>query len=180
MVNSSFVELNSPAFNATRSVADLVRFRITRAHIASGHVGPLVDQLMQLSDNLDGLNNWKSKLFIGIEKSPDDTRDASETAATVQYFRQLTREWPFWLHFAEKEWGTMASVLRLLIGTERQYLPDGSAHRVLTDADEVRSMSKCLYGTTKLLYRFHQLPESDDFAMAKELTRVVNTMFHKS
>jgi hypothetical protein len=39
---------------------------------------------MQLSDNLDGLNNWKGKLFIGIEKSPDETRDASEIAATVQ------------------------------------------------------------------------------------------------
>ena len=180
MVNNSFVELNSPAFNTTKTVADLVRVRITKADIASARVGPLVDRLMLLSDNLDGVTNWKNKLFIGIERSADETRDASEIAANVIYFRQLTRQWPFWLHFAEKECGTLASVLRMLIGTERMQQPDGRTHRVLTDADEVRSISKWLYAHTKHMYRFHGLPEYEDTEMAKELTRAVNAMFQKT
>ena len=58
MVNNSFVELSSPCFHPAQSKADLVRVRLTRAHIASGQVGPLVDQLMQLSDTLPSVQRW--------------------------------------------------------------------------------------------------------------------------
>ena len=121
-----------------------------------------------------------SKLFIGIEKASNETRDASEVPAIVHFFRQLTGQWPFWLHFAEKEYGTLAAVLRLLIGTERVHLSDGREDRVLTNADAVRAQSKRLYTQMKHLYRFHGLPESDDIAMAKALTKVVNAMFQKN
>ena len=55
--------------------ADLVRVRLTSADMASGHVGPVVDQLMQLSDTREAMLRWKDKLIIGIEKSPTDVRD---------------------------------------------------------------------------------------------------------
>jgi hypothetical protein len=135
---------------------------------------------MQLSDNLDGVVCWKGRLFIGIEKARDETRDASEVKAIVHYFRQLTGQWPFWLHFAEKECGTMATILRLLTGTERMHLPADLEDRVLTNADGVRAQSKWLYAQMKHLYRFHGFPESDDLAMAKELTQVVSAMFQKN
>lgn len=179
MVHSSFVELSSPTFHPIRSIADLVRLRITQADLACGRVAPLVDQLMQLSDNLDGVVCWKGRLFIGIEKARDETRDASEVKAIVHYLRQLAGQWPFWLHFAEKEFCTMAAVLRLLTGTERMHLSDSCEDRVLTNADGVRAQSKWLYTQMKHLYRFHGFPESDDLAMAIELTQVVNTMFLK-
>ena len=180
MVNNSFVELSSPCFHPAQSKADLVRVRLTRAHIASGQVGPLVDQLMQLSDTLPGVQRWKDKLIIGIEKSATETRDASEIPEVVHYFRQLTQQWPFWAHFVEKECGTMGAVLRLLIGTERMRTSDGHHSVLLTDADAVRAKSKWLFAQTKHLYRCHGLPETEDVEAARAMTRAVNAMFQKT
>ena len=180
MAHSSFVELSSPRFDAAHTRADLVRVRITRTDIASGRVGPVVDQLMQLSDSPQGVERWKDKLIIGIEKSPADVRDASEIAEVVHYFRQVTVQWPFWAHFAEKECGTIGAVLRLLIGTERIRKDDGSEAVTLTDADEVRAKSKWLFAQMKHLYRCHGLPETEDVEAARAMTRAVNAMFQKT
>ncbi len=180
MVNNSFVELSSPRFDAAQTKADLVRVRITLADVSSGRVGPVVDQLMQLSDTPQGVLRWKDKLIIGIDKSLTETRDASEIPELVCYFRQLTLQWPFWSHFVEKECGTMGAVLRLLIGTERLGRSGGQAGHLLTDADEVRAKSKWLYEQMKFLYRCHCLPETQDIETAKAITRAVNAMFHKT
>lgn len=180
MAHSSFVELSNPRFDAANTKAELVRVRITRADVASGSTASLVCQLMQLSDTREAVQRWKDKLIIGIEKAPTETRDASEIAEVVHYFRQLTSQWPFWSHYVEKECGTMGAVLRLLIGTERLRKGDAAETVLLTDADEVRAKSKWLFGQMKHLYRCHGLPEAEDVDAAKAMTRAVNAMFHKT
>lgn len=180
MNHSSFVELHSPRFDAATSRGDLVRFRITQADIASARVGAAVDQLMQLSDTASGVQRWKDKLIIGIEKSALETRDASEIPEVVHYFREITRQWPFWAHFAEKEHGTMGAVLRLLIGSERLRKAGGSDTVWLTDADEVRARSQWLFRQTRQLYQCHGLPEGNEFEAALAMTRAVNALFHKA
>lgn len=180
MAHNSFTELDSPHFDAAQTKADLVRLRISQADIRSGQVGRLVDQLMQLSDSHEALLRWKNKLIIAVEKPPLDLRDASEIPQIVQYFRLLTQHWPFWLHFAEKDNGTVGLVLRLLIGTERLRQLDGREPLMLTNADQVRAQSKALYRQMKHLYRFHALPERSDKDMALAITLAVNAMFHKT
>lgn len=180
MVNNSFVELSNPRFDAAQTKADLVRVWITLADISSGHVGAAVDQIMQLSDTPQGVVRWKDKLIIGIEKSPTETREASEIPELVRYFRHLTLQWPFWAHFAEKDCGTVGAVLRLLIGTERLGRNGGQPGQLLTDADEVRAKSKWLYGQMHYLYRCHSLPQTQDIDTARAMARAVNAMFHKT
>lgn len=180
MANNSFVELSSPQFQAAHSKADLVRVKITLADLSSGRVGAVVDQLMQLSDTREAVLRWKNKLIIGVEKRPDDHRDVSEIPEVVHYFRALTNHWPFWMHYVEKDCGTLGAVLRLLIGTERLRRADGQEHLVLTDADAVRAQSKWLYGRMKYLYRCHAMSGTDDTDMAMAITRAVNAMFQKT
>lgn len=180
MQSSSFMELSSAQFDAAQSKADLVRLRITQADIRSARVGALVDQLMRLSDSREGLLRWKNKLIIDVEKPQLDLRDASEISEVVQYFRLLTQHWPFWLHYVEKQGGTVGTVLRLLIGTERMRLPDGRASLMLTNAEQLRVQAKWLFGQMKHLYRFHALPEAEGTAMAMAVTQAVNAMFHKT
>jgi len=180
MANNSFVELSNASFHAAHTKADLVRVRITCADIASGHVGRLVDQLMQLSDTVEGALRWKDKLIIGIEKSPHESRDVSQIPEAVRYFRRLTKQWPFWSHFAEKECGTMGAVLRLLIGTE--CLRKGAENEgvMLTNADAVRYQSKWLFDQMQHLYHCHGLPEAQAIDTAQAMALAVNAMFQKT
>ena len=180
MTNISFVELDSKQFNPSRNYAQRVRLRLTQADIASGHVGNVVDQLIQLSDTHEGVMNWRNKLIISAEKPVAEQRAASEIAAMVHYFRAVTAQWPFWLHFAEKDGSTVGSVLRLLVGTERLRQSAGREDLLLTDADKVRAKAKWLFEQMKLMYRCHGLHEDEDAEMAKAITRAVNAMFQKS
>jgi hypothetical protein len=180
MTNVSFIELNSRQFNVNTTNANLVRLRITRADIRSGRVGNLVDQLMQLSDTKEGVINWQDKLIIGAEMLRSDSREASEIPELVRFFRNLTRQWPYWLHFAEKRGGTVGAVLRLLVGSERMMQSYGSDNLFLTDADQVRSKAKWLFGQVKHLYNCHGIEDEAYLDMAKAVTASVNTMFHKT
>lgn len=180
MPNNSFMDLSNKRFDACLCNANLVRLRICQADIASGRVGHLVDQLMQLSDTLEGVLNWKDKLIIRIELPHTEQREASEIPEVVHYFQVLTSQWPFWLHFAEKTGGTVGTVLRLLIGTEHMQLPATQQSLNLTDAFQVRSKAKWLYGQIKHLYRCHALPESEDTQIAVAIVKAVNAMFHKT
>jgi hypothetical protein len=134
---------------------------------------------MQLSDSKEGVSNWRNKLIISAEKLPAEKRVGSEIPAMVHYFRVLTEQWPFWLHFAEKDGSTVGSVLRLLVGTERVRQTDGREDLLLTDADKVRAQAKWLFDQMKVLYRCHGLHEDEDTVMAKAITRAVNAMFQK-
>jgi hypothetical protein len=180
MTNISFVELDSKQFNPVKSYAQRVRLRLTLADIESGHVGNVVDQLMQLSDTKEGVLNWRNKLIISAEKPLAEKRVASEIPAMVHYFRALTEQWPFWLHFVEKEGSTVGSVMRMLVGTERLRQFDGREDLLLTDADKVRGQAKRLFDQMKHLYRCHGLHEDEDTEMAKAITRAVNAMFQKT
>jgi hypothetical protein len=126
------------------------------------------------------LHNGCVCAFISAEKPLAERRAASEIPAMVYYFRSLTEQWPFWLHFAEKDGSTVGSVLRLLVGTERIRQTDGREDLLLTDADKVRAQAKRLYDQIKHLYRCHGLHEDEDTEMAKAITRAVNAMFYKN
>jgi hypothetical protein len=180
MPHISFVELDSKHFNPASSYAQRVRLRLTHADMASGHVGNVVDQLMQLSDSKEGVLNWRNKLIIAAEKPLGEPRASSEIPATVNYFRALTGQWPFWLHFAEKDGSTVGSIMRLLVGTERVQQADGREDVLLTDADKVRAQAKWLFNQMKHLYRCHGLPEEEDTAMARSIARAVNAMFQRT
>jgi hypothetical protein len=180
MTNISFVELDSKQFNPATTYAQRVRLRLAQADIASGHLGHVVDQLMQLSDTKEGVLNWRNKLIISADKPVAERRSASEIPAMVHYFRALTAQWPFWLHLAEKDGDTVGSVLRLLVGTERIRQNDGREDLLLTDADKVRAQAKRLFEQMKHLYRCHGLHEDEDTEMAKAITRAVNAMFLKT
>ncbi|MGX2041891.1 chlororespiratory reduction 6 domain-containing protein [Methylocaldum sp. MU1018] len=82
--------------------------------VASGNIAPMLEVLSPLAESRENAERFEGRLAFYFSGWDDDPRETAEIPEIRQWFADLTADFPYWLHFIEKEGDTFFHVLRLL------------------------------------------------------------------
>ncbi|OJY94344.1 MAG: hypothetical protein BGP25_04980 [Lysobacterales bacterium 63-13] len=94
---------------------------LTRGEIEKGLVGDAVDRLMVLSDSAQYTRRFGNRLLVMVEGYGSDPRELHQIDECRRFFRDLNAQWPYWFHFAERDFpgaSTLGVVLMQLLDTQ--------------------------------------------------------------
>ncbi len=107
-------KIRYPLAHHSASKNERLVIAITRYSVETGDTRPLLDKLLPLAPSREAPLHWEGKLtfyFEGWDLDPRETQEIPEIRAN---FLEVTAEFPYWLHFVEKEGETLLHLFRLL------------------------------------------------------------------
>lgn len=163
-------ETMEDAIKRTRgSGKQLLAMQLSRREIESGLIGDAVDRLMTLSDSKEHTLLFADSLLVYMDGYDDDPRELFEIPQAVSFFRAVTREWPYWLHFCLKRPDALGVILNLLVDVR---IEARTAQRVgicTVAPDGYQTEMQNLFHGMNLLYLQHRLPMKDAFTMTNKV-----------
>lgn len=149
--------------------ADFLVMEFSRPVVASGLIGDALDRLLQLSDSAEHVRRFGSSMtfvFLGYDHDPRELYEIPECRA---FFQQLTREWPYWLHFLEKDADSIGLVLRLLCQVDVSRRSPHCIDAHFRQPDELGPVLLRLFNGMNDLYDVHGLSEAENLAMTARI-----------
>lgn len=158
------VYTDADGFDAVVGAGDLVIVSIGRREVAEGLVGTVVERLMLLSDSKENAVKFCGRLTFTFDGWENDPREIYQIPEIVSYFRTITRQWPFWLHFLEKHGDSIGLTVMLLNEAKPVFAKGG--HRVAAiDPQALRATLLKLFDGMNILY--------DNLGLNEDLNRKV-------
>jgi hypothetical protein len=161
-------------FNAMGTTGnEFIIVGFSRQEVEAGNIGDAVDRFMQLTDTpqrVRQLEDCMSFVFLGYENDP---RPLHQIPEAVTFFRRVHEQWPYWLHFIEKDADTATRLLWLLCDVK--VVSSNPATGMLgfnfADPAAVNKMYAHLCDATKNLYRANGLGGDTYRAMEQRVMR---------
>lgn len=158
----------SPAKN------ELVVVEFARRHIESGDIAEMLEVLKLMAATRENAELFEGRVTFYFSGWDDDPRELAEIPELRAWFNKLTGEWPYWLHFVEKEGDTLFLALRLL--SAGQYVRGRELGMVgweFADLREFESKVLTLFGYMNGLYDKLGLPEEMNMRVSEEVGQLI-------
>jgi len=104
-------------------------------------------------------------------------QELSTRIAIDPFVRTLTREWPFWFHFLEKDGDSMAVLLRLLIDVNVVRHGRESVGVTIADLKQSTRVLHQLFDGMNVLYSMHDYSEQENIDMTTEVFQCMDRCF---
>jgi hypothetical protein len=146
------------SFDANAHLGDFIVVQFSRAEVERGLIGDALDRLRLISDDREKFCRFENSVAFTFEGYDQDPREVQEIPEVVTFFRTLTEQWPYWLHFIQRdiqEQDQLSLVLKLLNDCE---IVSFSANRFsirFKDMDKVAESIDRLFEAMVTLYDYH-------------------------
>lgn len=142
-MTASFAYLHT-ATAAELAAAEALVVVLHRREIESGLVGPVVERLMDLSDDDALARRHEGRLHLVFEGYGRQPPWQDRTCR--RFFRALTDQWPYWFHFLERRDGSLRLALLLLVDVTEVHRRGHAPAAVFDPALLTMTVKGMLYG----------------------------------
>lgn len=171
--NDSMVEAIDELLAATSDTQ--VYLHLSRVEIEAALTGSAVDRLMQLSDAKHLTVALEGRISLVVDGFDDDQRELHQIPAVVAFIRAITKEWPYWAHFAARDDDTLPVVLRQLIDVETVNIAGGVVSCRFDPEALARKMIDLFKGMNAL-HALHGFTEAMTIQSTNAVIAVLNRM----
>lgn len=165
---------DADGFDAAVGAGDLVVVSITRDEVTNGSVGTVVERLMLLSDTKENAVRFCGRLSFSFGGWESDPRELYQIPEVVSYFREITRQWPFWLHFLEKH-GDSIGLTVMLLNDVKPVFTKGGRRVAAIDPQALRTTLLKLFDGMNILYDNLGLDEALNRQVTAEVVAAIES-----
>jgi hypothetical protein len=157
---------------------ELFVVEFARRHIESGDIGEILKALKPMAatrENVQLLEGRVTFYFSGWDEDPRETAEIPEIRA---WFSKLTAEFPYWLHFLEKQGDSILHTMRLLCKGNYEKGPvEGMVGWSFDDLREFKTNILTLFGYMNEMYDRLGLPEGLNERVSEEVSQLIACSF---
>ncbi len=150
---------------------------ITRDEIEAGQYGTALTQLHVLSDSEANVRLYRESLTLMVDGYNDDGRALAEIPEVRAYFRQLVREWPFFLWYLARGNGNITLLLSLLCHVQIVRQSDGSIITDFEEMGEIRAHLEDLFKRGNALFAAYAISHKEIAESASSAVSDLKTAF---
>lgn len=157
---------------------EFVAVEFARRHVESGDIEEILKALQPMAATRENAELFKGRVTFWFSGWDDDHRDLAEIPEIRAWFSKLTGEFPYWLHFAEKQGSTLFLALCLLCAghyESGQGIDAGMAGWRFDDMKEFEARVLTLFGYMNFLYDRLGLPEEMNRRVSEEVGQLIET-----
>ncbi len=152
----------------------ILAIAITRESVVRHDIRPLLDKLLPLAATREAAIAWEGKVTFFFDGWDRDPRETAEIPAIRSCFMEVTAEFPYWFHFAEKVGDTLFHVLRLLCRGHMERIRAGLVGWRFDDIPELIRQVNLQLGYMNELYDRLDLPEAMRERVSQEVAQLID------
>jgi hypothetical protein len=154
---------------------ELVVVEFARRHIESGDIAEILSSVLApMAESRESAEFFEGRVTFYFSGWDDDPRELAEIPELRAWFNKLTGEWPYWLHFAEKQGNTLFLVLCLLCaGHYEQGREPGMVGWRFSDLRVFDAKVLTMLGYMNQLYDRLGLPEEMNERVSEEVGQLI-------
>lgn len=167
------------SFEVARQIhesAQPFEFTFVKDEVRFGLVGETVANLMSLTDEHALCTQLHQRMRLNFAHWRDDPREIALIPEVRDFFRQVTEQWPFWLHFLQPSADNLALFLSLLSPTQTVGIGEHVLRARLDDS--VVGAFHHLVECTLRLHDTHALAPSITLQTDERLRHALAKTFH--
>lgn len=130
---------------------------VNREEIERQYIGATLDRLLALTDSKGMMLKYKESLIFTVAGYDADARELAEIPQVRDFFKRLSQEWPHWLWFLSRDFGSIGLLLTLLIRVKITR-EEGGIRTQFLDEEEQRQVLIDLFTRGNALFRAYDLP----------------------
>lgn len=104
----------------------LIVLMISHSEINTGNIASVLERLHVLTDSAENIHRYRESLVFQVGGYDADPRELPEIPEVRAFFRRLVAEWPHWLWFMPRGFGSISLLFALLCEVQVLRNPDGS------------------------------------------------------
>lgn len=142
----------------------LLVLMISNADIQSGNIASVMERLHVLTDSAENVHRYRESLVFQVDGYDADPRELPEIPEVRAFFKRLVAEWPHWIWFLPRGFGSLALLFALLCEVRMLRNPDGSYGTEFLHPDQLAARMIEILGRSESMFTTYSIPE--DQAMA--------------
>lgn len=162
-----------PRARLSPSKQELAVFQFSREYIEAGDLKRALDMLAPLTESRESAERFEGTLTFFFDGWDDDPRETAAIPEIRAWFQKLTGEWPYWLHYVEKEGDTLFHVLRLICAGHYEGIREGMALWRFDDLAQLSDNLEVLFGYMNQLHDRLGLPDEMNRRVSEEVAQLL-------
>lgn len=164
---------DAEGFEQLSQEADLVIVTIQRADIEGLRVGSAVERLLLLSDNAEQVRRFAGRMLVLVEGYDEDPRPLLLIPECVRFFRAVTAQWNYWLHFLLPLPDQLTLIVLMQVDVQPAAHKEGLDGFALREPGQLGAVLHGLFGAMNTLHDTYGIPPAHGEAMTEA---VVNAL----
>ena len=157
---------------------ELVVVEFARRHIESGDIGEMLKALKPMAATRENAQLFEGRVTFYLSGWDEDPRETAEILEIRAWFSKLTGEFPYWLHFLEKQGDSILHAMRLLCTGHYEKGPvEGMVGWSFDDLREFETKILTLFGYMNGMYGGLGLPEGLNERVSEEVSQLIACSF---
>lgn len=169
-----FIAADATTFHKHVNDADYIVVEFGRKQVEQGRTGDAVDRLMLLSDSAEYVKKFKSMISFSFGGYDLDKREIHEIPECVNFMREVTKNWPYWMHFCETQGDSLRLIILMLSGAEVVERRPGMVGTRI-DVNEMGKVLNSLFHGMNQLHETYGIPEE----VNREITSAVQAAIER-
>lgn len=168
-------------FDEHAHLGDFIVIQFSRKEVEKGLIGDALDRLRLISDDREKFCRFENSVVFIFGGYDQDPREVHEIPEVVHFFRTLTDQWPYWLHFIQrdiKEHDNLALVLRLLNDCEKVSVAAGRCGIRFINMNSVADSIDRLFEGMVTLYHFHEYEKLKGDDVIRRINLAIENIFN--
>jgi len=141
--------------------------------IVIGNIAPMLEVLSPLAELRENAEQFEGRLTFFFSGWDEDPRETAEIPEIRAWFSDLTADFPYWLHFIEKEGDTFFHVLRLLCKGHIERIEGGMVGWRFDDMKQLSATVETLFGYMNLLHERLGLSKKMNRRISQEVAQLI-------
>lgn len=167
-------------FDEHAHLGDFIVIQFSRKEVEKGLIGDALDRLRLISDDREKFCRFENSVVFFFQGYDQDPREVQEIPEVVHFFRALTNQWPYWLHFIRrdiKEKDNLALVLRLLNECEIVSVTANRCGVRFKDMNSVANSIDRLFEGMVTLYQYHEYEKVKGDDVIRRINAAIDKIF---
>lgn len=152
---------------------ELLVIDFPREQVVASNIAPMLEMLAPLAKSRENADQFEGRLTFYFSGWEEDPRETAEIPEIRSWFSDLSADFPYWLHFIEKEGDTLLHVLRLLCKGHIERIENGMVGWRFDDMKQLSATADTLFGYMNLLHERLKLPEEMSERISQEVAQVI-------
>lgn len=168
------------SFDANAHLGDFIIVQFSRSEVERGLIGDAIDRLRLISDDREKFCRFENSVAFIFEGYDQDPREVQEIPEVVSFFRTLTEQWPYWLHFIQRDMqkqDNLSLVLRLLNDCEIVTVKANQSGTRFKDMDKVAESIDRMFDGMVTLYEYHDYEKSKGDDVIRRINLAIEKIF---
>lgn len=163
------IQTDSRGFDALADQAELILVSFSRKNVEKCATGDAVERLMLLSDSPVYTRKFMGRISFVFEGYDHDSRDIQQIPECVRFFRELTKTWPYWLHFVSKDDQTLGMLFSMVFDNKLVSKGGGYSSYEITNPHQLSDAMKHLFNAMNALHDLHGVEEAVNYRISTEV-----------